>query len=90
MIDYASLRVDSDHEEFPKGGRSWCDVCGWVDKLEPASLMVALWHGDSFGSDTRPLDDLDSWSRRLGMVAAKHERTGGPDEQELADIGRSS
>lgn len=30
------------------------------------------------------------WIRRRAMVAAKHERTGGPDEQELADMGRSS
>jgi hypothetical protein len=37
------------------------------------------------------IEESDSpWPRRLDMVAAKHERTGGPDEQELADIGRSS
>lgn len=30
------------------------------------------------------------WRARLAMVRAKHERSGGPDEQELADMGRSS
>jgi hypothetical protein len=58
-VDYASHRVDSDHEEFPKNGRTWCDVCGWVDKLTPDSMVVALWHGDSFGRETRPIDDED-------------------------------
>jgi len=31
-----------------------------------------------------------AWARRLNAVKAKHERTGGPDEQQLADWGRSS
>jgi hypothetical protein len=57
MIDYPSLRVDSEHEETPRNGDSWCEVCGYVSKLDPKSDVVALWHGDSFGPDERSVDD---------------------------------
>jgi hypothetical protein len=34
--------------------------------------------------------ELDALERRHAALKVKHERIGGPDEQELADMGRSS
>jgi hypothetical protein len=34
--------------------------------------------------------DYDAMRARLVRIRAKHQRTGGPDEQELADMGRTS
>jgi hypothetical protein len=39
---------------------------------------------------TSPQPDYEAMRVRLARIRAKHQRTGGPDEQELADMGRSS
>lgn len=38
---------------------------------------------------TPPKAPDPAWSQRLDAIREKHERTGGPDEQELADMGRT-
>lgn len=63
MIDYPSVRVDTEHEETPQNGRIWCETCGWVDDLDSNSTVVALYHGDSFGPDERAFDDVDAIAR---------------------------
>ena len=50
--------------------------------LTDLTLSVAL--------DPEMLKETAAWARRLDLVKAKHERTGGPDEQQLADWGRTS
>jgi hypothetical protein len=49
MIDYPSFRVGTEHEETPKHDDTWCEVCGWVEDLDPSSLAAKVYHGDSFG-----------------------------------------
>lgn len=45
---------------------------------------------DRLAEALRLIDAQDAWARRLNAIKDKHERTGGPDEQQLADWGRSS
>jgi hypothetical protein len=45
---------------------------------------------NTVGESSQKHGDRAAFASRLERVRAKHERTGGPDEQELADMGRSS
>jgi ribosomal protein L37AE/L43A len=57
-------------------GDTWeCEECRILLKDSPADLTAA---------------EKTAWARRLTAVKDKHERTGGPDEQHLAELGRTS
>lgn len=58
---------------------------GWEESRELGhgrGMSMAYWRAY--------LNELDAFERRRDAIQAKHERTGGPDEQELADMGRTS
>jgi hypothetical protein len=68
-------------------------VC-WVRDCDETA--TGWWNANIYGHHSLPArmvpvcDRHNPWQARLQRVRAKHERTGGPDEQELADWGFSS
>jgi hypothetical protein len=57
----------------------------------PMRNIIRIWCSACGGTGLEKDDvRLADARRRLALVRAKHERTGGPDEQELADMGRTS
>jgi hypothetical protein len=71
MIDYADIRNDTEHEEVPRGGDSWCEECGCVADLAPHSPAAVLYHGDSFGIEV-PVED---WEALEELVRIEHPLT---------------
>jgi hypothetical protein len=72
---------------YTRRSDSWLQqyACDVHADIVLASLRAA-YGADDIVDEPRPTDD----QIRLARIRAKHERSGGPDEQELADMGRSS
>lgn len=73
-IDYAEVRVGSDHEESVERGGVRCAVCGWVDDLDPTSEAARMWHGDTFDIEISSADwDALRWPTGMPEPQAAEE-----------------
>ena len=70
-----------------------CRACGRESReMHPAGVVPGRWLCSCGHRQSDPINVYQNleWRARLEAVSAKHNRAGGPDEQQLADQGRTS
>jgi hypothetical protein len=59
-------RTDSDHEETPRNGTSYCVICGDVGCADPTDPEVRHYHGDSFDLRQQLEVAVLTWTHKHG------------------------
>jgi hypothetical protein len=72
--DPCGHRTDTDHEETPRKGRSYCVLCGDTGDLDAADPIARFYHGDSLDEDCQAGATVTVlvWSHKHGREVTVH------------------
>jgi hypothetical protein len=72
--DPCGHRTDTEHEETPRYGTSYCGVCGDTGDLDPTDPIARHFHGDSFDEELQAGSAVTvlTWSHHRSREVTVH------------------